>query len=190
MKLGGYLLFCLLLSPMTVTADEYDFDIKGMHAFIDFRIQHLGFSWMSGRFNRFSGRFSYDESNPAASDVSVTIETGSVDTNHAERDKHLRGEAYLDAKEFPKATFISTSFTENADGTAILIGDFTLRGISKPLEIAVTPVGHGYDPWTGYRRGFVGEAQFKLTDYGISISMLGEKSNDVYLTLSVEGIRD
>ena len=189
MWLSRYCLFFLLLSPLVSMAEEYEFDIKGMHASIDFRIQHLGFSWMSGRFNRFDGAFSYDEANPAASKVSVMIDTASIDTNHAERDKHLRDVAYLDVKKFPKATFVSTSFHQNADGTAILIGDFTFRGITKPLEIAVTPVGHGADPWFGYRRGFVGETQFKLTDYGISVSILGEQSNDIYLTLSVEGIR-
>ncbi|MCL4131692.1 UNVERIFIED_CONTAM: hypothetical protein GTU68_034448 [Idotea baltica] len=160
-----------------------------MHAFIDFRIQHLGFSWMSGRFNHFTGHFDYDENNPAAASVSVMIETNSIDTNHAERDKHLRDEDFLAVDEFPKATFVSRSFTENADGTAVLLGDFTLKGIAKPLEIIVTPVGHGADPWNGYRRGFVGEAKIKLTDYNIGIGKLGEKSNLVLLTLSVEGIR-
>ncbi|MFT7235399.1 MAG: polyisoprenoid-binding protein YceI [Methylophagaceae bacterium] len=189
MKLERYYLAFFLWLPLLATAEEYDFDIKGMHASIDFRIQHLGFSWMSGRFNRFDGAFTYDEAKPSASSVSVTIDVASVDTNHAERDKHLRGEAYLDVTQFPKATFVSTSFNENEDGTAILLGDFTFRGIKKPMEIAVTPVGHGHDPWFGYRRGFVGETQFKLTDYGISTSILGEQSNAINLTLSIEGIR-
>lgn len=189
MRLGHYLLVCFLWVPLLATAEEYDFDIKGMHAAIDFRIQHLGFSWMSGRFNRFDGTFTYDDKNPSAASVSVTIDVSSVDTNHAERDKHLRNEAYLDVKQFPTATFISTSFDENTDGTGVLIGDFTFRGITKPMTIDVTPVGHGHDPWFGYRRGFVGETQFKLTDYGINISMLGDKSNVIYLNLSVEGIR-
>ena len=189
MKRIVYSLSLFWLMTFSALADEYDFDIKGMHAFIDFRIQHLGFSWMSGRFNRFDGQFSYDEQQPDKSSVSVTIDTSSIDTNHAERDKHLRGEAYLDVKQFPEAQFVSRSFKEAIDGTAILVGDFTFRGITKPLIIDVSPVGHGYDPWFGYRRGFVGETQFKLTDYGININILGDKSNVVYLKLSVEGLR-
>jgi len=189
MKRIVYSLSLFWLMTFSALADEYDFDIKGMHAFIDFRIQHLGFSWMSGRFNRFDGQFSYDEQQPDKSSVSVTIDTSSIDTNHAERDKHLRGEAYLDVKQFPEAQFVSRSFKEAIDGTAILVGDFTFRGITKPLIIDVSPVGHGHDPWFGYRRGFVGETQFKLTDYGININILGNKSNVVYLKLSVEGLR-
>ena len=107
MKRIVYSLSLFWLMTFSALADEYDFDIKGMHAFIDFRIQHLGFSWMSGRFNRFDGQFSYDEQQPDKSSVSVTIDTSSIDTNHAERDKHLRGEAYLDVKQFPEAQFVS-----------------------------------------------------------------------------------
>jgi len=189
MKWIIYSLSLFWLMPFSVLAEEYDFDIKGMHAFIDFRVQHLGFSWLSGRFNRFDGTFSYDEQQPDKSSVSVTIDTSSIDTNHAERDKHLRGEAYLDVKQFPKAKFVSRSFRESSDGTAILVGDFTFKGITKSLTIDVNPVGHGHDPWFGYRRGFVGKTQFKLTDYGININILGEESNVIYLALSVEGIR-
>lgn len=189
MKSYFYSLLLMLLMPLSVLSEEYEIDTEGMHAFIDFRIQHLGFSWMSGRFNTFSGVFSYDENKPEDSSVSVMIKTASIDTNHAERDKHLRDVAYLDVKQFPEAHFVSTSFEQSADGSAVLWGDFTFRGITKPLKIDVRPVGHGADPWFGYRRGFVGETHFKLTDYGISIKMLGEQSNVIYLTLSVEGIR-
>ncbi len=187
-KVTGLILFCLSF-PLSVWAEDYDIDIKGMHAAIDFRIQHLGYSWMSGRFNRFEGTFSYDENNPTASNVSVVIETKSIDTNHAERDKHLRGEAYLNVRQFPKASFVSTSFEPQANGQAILWGNFTLRGVTKPLKVLVSPVGHGYDPWGGFRRGFVGTTHFNLTDYGISIQMLGKHSNKIELTLSIEGVR-
>ncbi len=170
-------------------AADYDIDVEKAHAFIDFRIQHLGFSWMSGRFNSFSGYFSYDEDNPSASYVEVTIDTASIDTNHAERDKHLRGYQFLDVKRFPTAHFVSTSFEEKGDGTAVMWGDFTLYGVTKPLKIDVEHVGHGKDPWFGYRRGFVGTTQFRISDYGMDIDQLGPASQVIYLTLSVEGIR-
>lgn len=100
MKIMRTMLFLILLSPLASTAEQFEFDPKGMHAFIDFRIQHLGFSWMSGRFNHFTGHFSYDEHNPAAAPVLVTIDTNSIDTNHAE---HLRDDDFLAVKQFPKA---------------------------------------------------------------------------------------
>jgi polyisoprenoid-binding protein YceI len=72
-------------------ADTYDFDIKGQHAFIDFRIKHLGYSWLLGRFDKFNGSFDFDEKNSDASKVKVEIDVASINSNHAERDKHLRG---------------------------------------------------------------------------------------------------
>ncbi len=176
------------ISSISYAAD-YDIDVDKAHAFIDFRIQHLGFSWMSGRFNTFSGYFSYDENKPSESYVEVTIDTASIDTNHAERDKHLRGYQYLNVKKFPKAHFVSTSFEEKADGMAIMWGDFTFFGVTKPLKIEVEHVGHGKDPWFGHRRGFVGTTKFRMSDYGMDIDQLGPASQIIYLTLSVEGIR-
>ncbi|MGF1545940.1 MAG: YceI family protein [Thiotrichales bacterium] len=174
--------------PSLALAEDYAIDIKGAHAFVQFRVNHLGYSWLSGRFNEFDGQFSYDEKNPAAAKVEVKIKTASIDSNHAERDKHLRSKEFLEVDKFPEARFVSTAFTEKGDGKAELTGDFTLRGVTKPLTIAVEHVGHGPDPWGGYRRGFEGTTKFKLADYGIDFD-LGPASKEVELTLSIEGIR-
>ncbi|MEW8500533.1 MAG: YceI family protein, partial [Candidatus Thiodiazotropha taylori] len=79
--------------------------------------------------------------------------------NHAERDKHLRGEDFLYVDKYPTAKFVSTGFKELGDGKASLHGDLTLRGVTKPVEIDVQHIGHGDDPWGGYRRGFFGTTE-------------------------------
>jgi polyisoprenoid-binding protein YceI len=189
MKKGLLGFLMLLLSSYAAQAEYYQIDTKGAHAFIEFRIQHLGFSWMSGRFNTFTGHYSYDENNSAKARVEVDIDVTSIDTNHAERDKHLRGDKFLNTDEFPKASFISTSFDQKEDGTAVLTGDFTLHGVTKSIDIDVEPVGQGNDPWGGYRRGFVGTTEFTIADYGIDVAKLGPSSQLIFLTLSIEGIR-
>jgi polyisoprenoid-binding protein YceI len=176
------------VAPGISMADEYLIDTKGAHAFIQFRINHLGYSWLLGRFNNFSGSFSYDENNPVASKVNVIIEADSIDSNHAERDKHLRGEEFLNVAKYPKARFTSTSFKDNGDGTAVLTGDLTLHGMTRNINIDVKHIGHGPDPWGGYRRGFEGTTILKLADYGITYN-LGPASREVELFLSVEGVR-
>ena len=181
-------LVAAVMMPGQVLAANYLIDTKGAHAFIQFRIQHLGYSWLSGRFNTFSGSFTYDENNPNAAKVSVDIDPASIDSNHAERDKHLRDEDFLDVKKYPKAGFVSTSFKELGNGKAVLEGNLTLHGVTKPVTIDVEHVGHGKDPWGGYRRGFEGTTKIALADYGITYN-LGPKSKEVELTLSVEGIR-
>jgi polyisoprenoid-binding protein YceI len=175
-------------APIQVLAESYLIDTQGAHAFIQFRIQHLGYSWLSGRFNRFSGGFEYDESNPDAASVQVDIDPASIDSNHAERDKHLRGKDFLDVERYPKAGFASTAFRDHGDGSATLEGRLALHGVTRPITIAVQHVGHGPDPWGGYRRGFEGTTRIALADFGIGYD-LGPKSKQVELTLSVEGIR-
>ncbi len=183
------MVLCFAGCAPLLAAESYLIDTKGMHASINFEIPHLGYSLLTGRFNRFSGKFSYDRDNPAASSVSVVIETGSVDSNHAERDKHLRGKDFLNSKKYPEATFVSSSFSEDESGVIVMTGDFTLNGISKPLKIRMNKVGEGEDPWGGYRMGFSGETSFLLTDFGIMKS-LGERSKEVVLQLNIEGVRE
>ncbi len=178
----------LLAGSMTAAAEDYVIDKKGMHASIKFRVQHLGYSWLYGRFNDFDGKFTVDDKAPEKNSVEVTINTKSVDSNHAERDKHLRSKDFLDVSQFPEAKFVSTGYTQGKDGKGVLKGDFTLHGVTKPIEIAVELVGAGDDPWGGYRRGFEGKTTFAMADYGI-MKDLGPASKNVEMMLSIEGVR-
>lgn len=183
------LAFAAALSlPTLAPAADYAIDIEGAHAFIQFRIQHLGYSWLYGRFNEFDGKFSYDAKNPTANKVEVTINTASIDSNHAERDKHLRSDDFLDVGKFPQARFVSSKFEDKGNGKAVLTGDLTLHGVTKPVVIDVEHIGEGDDPWGGYRAGFYGTTTLKLADFGITRD-LGPASQEVELMLSVEGIR-
>jgi polyisoprenoid-binding protein YceI len=178
-----------MLFGAPVAAENYKIDIKGQHAFIQFKIKHLGYSWLLGGFNKFDGSFTYDEKNPSASRVQVVIDTSSVDSNHAERDKHLRDEDFLDVEKYPQAHFVSSSYEETSEGKGVLKGDFNLHGVTRPIEIMVNQIGAGPDPWGGYRRGFEGRTSFKLADYGIKKN-LGSASKEVEIYLSIEGVRE
>ena len=168
-------------------AADYVIDTERGHASINFRIKHLGYSWLTGRFDDFNGTFTFDEAKPEASKVKVEINTDSVNSNHAERDKHLRGEDFLDTAKFPKATFESKSVTLNGD-KATIVGDLTLHGVTKEVTIEATRVGGGADPWGGYREGFTGTTSLPLKDFDINFD-LGPASKEVELTLEIEGIR-
>ncbi|MCG8518003.1 YceI family protein [Marinobacter sp. CA1] len=181
------------MAATTVQADEgsgsYAFDEKGTHQFVMFKISHLGYSWLYGRFNDFDGQFSFDADNPANSSVNVTIDTASVDSNHAERDKHIRSEDFLYADEFPEATFTSKRIVVDEDGDeADIIGDLTLRGVTKEITLEAELIGHGEDPWGGYRMGFEAETELRLSDFGIPMN-LGPASETVEMIISVEGVR-
>jgi polyisoprenoid-binding protein YceI len=171
-------------------ADTYEIDAKGAHASINFAVKHLGYSWLTGRFDTFSGEFTYDPAKPEASTINVTIDTTSVNSNHAERDKHLRSPDFLNVEKFPKATFVSKQIKVDGDDKDEfdIIGDLTLNGVTKSITIEVDKVGEGKDPWGGYRAGFEGETEINMKDFNIKMD-LGPASQTVKLELHVEGIK-
>ena len=176
----------LIASP--AYAANYVVDTKGAHAFIQFKIKHLGYSWLLGRFNKFDGQFSYDENNPSAAKITINIDPASIDTNHAERNKHLRSDDFLDVKKFPTAKFVSTSYTIKDNGKATITGNLTMHGVTKMISIDVEEIGAGNDPWGGYRRGFAGTTTLTLKDFNIKMD-LGPASRQVEMFLSIEGIQ-
>ncbi len=177
----------LLNSPLARSAD-YIIDIEGMHAAIQFRIKHLGFSWLVGNFNEFDGHFSFTSERPEQASVAVTINPASIDSNHAQRDKHLRGEDFLYVEKYPRASFTSTRVEASGPDKLTIIGDLTLRGVTREITIDAEKVGAGPDPWGGFRMGFTGTTSLVLKDFGITKS-LGPSATAVDLVLHVEGIK-
>ncbi len=177
-----------LLGAGQAMAADYAIDKQGQHAFVNFKISHLGYSWLYGTVKDFDGSFSFDEKNPEASKVSVTLNTASVDTNHAERDKHIRSDDFLSVGKHPTATFESTAVKSTGEGAADITGNLTLNGVTKPVVIAAKFIGQGTDPWGGYRAGFEGTTTLQLKDFGITKD-LGPASESIELIISVEGVR-
>lgn len=177
-----------LLGAAQAQAADYVIDTDGAHAFIQFKISHLGYSWLLGRFNDFEGTFSYDEANPSAAKVNVTIDVASLDSNHAERDKHLRSGDFFNVSKYPQAKFESTSYAPNGDGTGVMTGNFTLYGTTQEIAIDVKEIGSGEDPWGGFRRGFEGAVTLTPADFGMEYD-LGPASETVEIFLSIEGIQ-
>ncbi|MDQ6992727.1 MAG: YceI family protein [Mariprofundus sp.] len=171
-------------------AENYNFDIKGQHAFIQFKIKHLGYSWLLGSFKTFDGSFIYNAQQPEKNSVTVSIDIASLDTNHALRNKHLRSDDFFDAAKYPTASFKSNSYKVTGKDTGILHGTLNLHGINKEIDIQLSQIGTGKDPWGGYRRGFEGHATLHLSDYKMKkAAMLGPVAENIELFLSIEGIR-
>ncbi|HGA2318821.1 YceI family protein [Pseudomonas sp. NPDC089428] len=175
-------------------AADYKIDKEGQHAFVDFKISHLGYSFITGTFKDWDGNFSWDPAKPEASKIDVTLKTVSVDTNHAERDKHIKSKDFLDVAKYPTATFKSTKVTptgKNAEGqlTADVAGDLTLTGVTKPVVIKATFIGEGKDPWGGYRAGFEGKLDINRKDFAPKSMDLGPLSEKVELYFVFEGVQ-
>lgn len=177
----------LFVTSLHASAAEYKIDKEGQHAFVQFRIQHLGYSWLYGTFKDFDGGFTFDDANPAADKVNVTINTGSLDTNHAERDKHLRSADFLNTSKYPQATFTSTEVKKEGERYKVT-GNLTLNGVTKPITLDARLMGEGKDPWGGYRAGFEASGEVVLKEFNISKD-LGPASQKAELIISVEGVR-
>ncbi|MFK4754345.1 YceI family protein [Oceanobacter antarcticus] len=165
-----------------------DYIIDPTHSFVEFRVQHLGYSWLYGRFNTLQGSFSYDSNKLEQSYIKVEIAADSIDTNHAERDKHLRSDDFLDVARFPKAVFTAASYEGDAsEGT--IMGNLTLHGVTRQVVIEVSKVGEGKDPWGGYRAGFWGRLILTPGEFGIDYD-LGSASASLEMELSIEGTKN
>ncbi|MBF0423600.1 MAG: YceI family protein [Magnetococcales bacterium] len=175
----------MLLCPLPADAQVYDIDPD--HSSIHFVISHLGYSMIRGRFNSFHGRFEYDEKNPEAANTQVVVDTKSIDTNHAKRDIHLRSVEFLDVSHFPTATFQSVSFKQTSDKEGIITGNLTLHGITRPMDVRVTIIGSGPDPWGGQRRGYEGKMSINRSDFGMTKN-IGSSSETLIVELAIEGV--
>src|SRR5690242_5758721 len=118
----------------SVRADEYVID--GMHSGVNFKIGHIGLSWVYGRFDKFSGGFTLDANDPSKASFRLTIEAASVDTNNEKRDGHLKSPDFFNAKQFPTINFQSTAVKAVKDGYQVT-GDLTMHGVTKPVTFVL-----------------------------------------------------
>ena len=181
------LIIAVSLGAVAQALSAAEYDVDPAHSFVQFRIKHLGYSTLVGRFNDVSGEFTHDPADPEGSKIAVEIDAASVDTNHAERDKHLRSEDFLHVDEFPKVSFVSTKYTGD-DQSGTLEGTLTLHGVTKPVSLDVKKIGEGDDPWGGYRAGFEGTTSIARKDFDMGYD-LGPASESMELELFIEGIR-
>lgn len=178
----------LSLPAQAESAAAGKYKIDPVHSSVVFSMAHLGLSQFgNGRFNTFEGDFNLNPN--AKSDVSVTIQTASVDTNHQKRDEHLRSPDFLNSKQFPIMRFVSRKVSYAASGEPVSIeGDLELHGVTKPATFLVKAVGAGKDPWSGYRSGYTATSVIKRSDFGMKFG-LPDIGDDISVTMQIEAIK-
>lgn len=151
-------LCCIVLASFGHSQDAY-WTIDPIHTTIGFNATHLVISEVSGKFLEFSGNVkSLNDENFSNADVSLTIFTASVDTDNAERDKHLKSQDFFNVNKFPHMTFKSTRIRRMQGSEYKLYGDLTINGITKPVVLDLKHGGTIVDPVDG-----ITKAGFKLT---------------------------
>ena len=175
-----------ILSSLAQAAETYKLD--PMHTSIVFRVKHLGVAYVYGRFNGPSGTFVFDETSPSKSAIEMQAETNNVDTAVEKRDTHLKSPDFFNTGEYPTVSFKSKSVKKLNEAVYEVSGDLTLIGKTRPITVEVNATGAGKDPWGNFRRGFETSFSIKRSDFGMTF-MMGGVSDEVNLTVSVEGIR-
>jgi polyisoprenoid-binding protein YceI len=170
-----------------------NWNIDVVHSTVGFTVRHLMVSKVHGLFTKWSGSFSFDEANPAASHLQVQIEVASIDTREAQRDGHLRTGDFFEAEKFPHMTFKSTS-VEGAKSHFKVTGDLTLRGVTKPVVLDVEYAGRQVHPQMGERAGFSAHTSINRKDFGVSYNQILEAgglaiSEKVDINIEVEATR-
>jgi polyisoprenoid-binding protein YceI len=141
--------------------------IDPAHTRIEFSARHLMITTVRGEFDKFSGTVEFDEKNPANSTVDVQIEAASVNTKTTDRDNHLRSADFLDAANFPYLTFKSKKIEVTDPKHGRLVGDLTIRGVTKEVSLDVEYVGTFKTPWGGENAGFNAKTKITRKDWGL-----------------------
>jgi polyisoprenoid-binding protein YceI len=171
-----------------------DYNIDPAHSIIGFSIRHLEINWVEGRFKDFKGTIHFDDSDVTKSTVEFTAKIESIDTGVAPRDKHLRTADFFDAEKYPEMTFESTRVERKGKSGYVLYGDFTLKGVTKQVQLPFTVTGAIKDPWGNTRFGINAQTKINRRDYGINygnaMSSGGfDVGNEVTIDLQLEAVR-
>lgn len=156
-------------TPVAVQAGDYALDKS--HAKIVWSTSHFGFSTYYGEFTDFDAKLNLDPANPANSKLSVTVAMTSVDTHNDKLDAHLESADFFDVAAHPTATFTSTAVRRTGAATADVTGNFTLRGVTKPITLHVTFNKAGENMAKRYTAGFSAEGVIKRSDFGVSYAV-------------------
>ncbi|NWF94127.1 MAG: polyisoprenoid-binding protein [Syntrophaceae bacterium] len=168
MKRQVTILSAVFILTISFFAHSATWQIDPDHSSFEFKIRHLTVSNVKGNFTKAKGVVTLDERDITDLRVNLSIDAASVNTDHAKRDEHLRGPDFFDVARYPKITFISKKVFKTGPGRLRVIGDLTIRGVTREIAVDVEgPSPEVKDPWGNLRRGATATAKIDRKDFGI-----------------------
>jgi polyisoprenoid-binding protein YceI len=171
------------------------YQIDPAHTHAQFKVRHLLVSNVKGDFDKVSGTVEFDDTNPAAGKVNVTIDVASISTREPQRDAHLKSADFFDAEKFPTITFVSTGVVKSGDDSYEVVGDLTIHGVTKTVDLDVEELTPEMkDPFGLLRRGASAKTTILRSDFGIHYNAILEAggvaiSDQVHITIDIEMTR-
>jgi len=178
----------------TITPDAIQtgtYAVDGAHSNVGFEVRHMGIATVRGSFKKFEGTV---ESDNDTLRLSGSVDVSTVDTGEAQRDGHLQSPEFFDAAQFPQITFASTGAHPAGDGQIKLTGDITIKGVTKPIELAGEIGENGQDPWGNERIGFELEGKIDRREFDLKCNQTLPNgnllvANEVKLVISVSAVK-
>ncbi|MFK7857399.1 MAG: YceI family protein [Granulosicoccus sp.] len=176
----------------TSLAAAQSYTLDPAHTTVAFLVDHVGFAKTLGLFTEVSGSLSFDQETSTVTDIAISVATGSVNTAHEARDKHVRNKDFLNVERFPEMTFNAASATIDSNGAGEIEGNLTLLGSTQPLTLSVTlnkaeryPFGH-----KRFTLGVSASGELNRSDYGMNYGVANSLVGDtVTLIIETEAIQ-
>lgn len=171
------------------------YSIDPAHSRLGFTVRHMGFSKVRGSFEQFEGTIRMTPDDLATLEAEATIQTQSITTNAQDRDEHLRSADFFEVDTYPTITFESTEVRDVSGNSFTLVGELTMHGVTKTVELEGEFLGAGTDPWGGTRVAFEAGTRINRKDFGLNWNQVLETggvlvSEKVDITLEVQAVQE
>ncbi len=187
-------LMMLVAAAFFVTQVEAaEFEVDPAHSQVGFSVKHMVISNVKGTFREFEGKFTFDEAKRVFTAGEAVIKVKSIFTNEPKRDDHLRSPDFFDAKKYPEIRFVLKSGRLSGKNVQV-VGDLTIRGVTKTVVLNGQYLGAVKDPWGNERVGFTATGKINRKDFGLAWNKLLETGgavvgDEVTLMIELEGIK-
>lgn len=188
-----FLIFTLSVANLALAGN---FKLDESHTYLGFKIRHLAFANVRGKFDKFEGTGKYDGKSGKLSNLKVSIQASSIDTNEPDRDKHLRSSDFFDVKKFKELKFVSTKIKHKGKKPTQIIGKLTIHGITKTVKLDIEEWGgQAEDAWGNQRIAFEATGKIDRRDFGLTWNKGLKKvagmmvGNDVTFILEIQGMK-
>ncbi|EAY23932.1 YceI family protein [Microscilla marina] len=187
-----FLTFAALTLMATISLAQTKWKMDGAHAWVNFSVMHQGLSFVNGSFSKFDATIEANSKDLKGAKLTASIDPASVNSGVERRDKHLRSQDFFDVKKYPKATFVSKKFKKAGKNKYKIVGDFTLKGVTKEVTMDAKVLGN-FETKKGSKMGIHATTTINRYDYGISYAKGKNAPNgkealasDIKITINME----
>jgi len=170
------------------------YTVDPSHSRVGFTVRHMGFSKVRGHFEHFEGVVQLDPADLTSLSVEATVQAASITTADPKRDEHLRSADFFEVQAYPTLNFRSTSVDRVSGQRFALLGELTIHGVTKAVELDAEYLGEGQDPWGGTRLAFEARTTINRKDFGLTWNAVLEAggllvSEEVEIALEIQAVQ-